>query len=106
MFSSLISFLNFVFVPPEFTQTRKKVSIGIISPYKAQVNAIEERVREYSTNHLDVTDFSVSVRSVDGFQGGEEDVIIISTVRCNGNGSIGFLSNLQRTNVLLTRARY
>ncbi|XP_004300915.1 PREDICTED: uncharacterized protein LOC101300152 [Fragaria vesca subsp. vesca] len=90
----------------EFTQTRKKVSIGIISPYKAQVNAIEERVREYSTNHLAGTDFSVSVRSVDGFQGGEEDVIIISTVRCNGNGSIGFLSNLQRTNVLLTRARH
>ncbi|KAI3942867.1 hypothetical protein MKW92_012849 [Papaver armeniacum] len=43
--------------------------------------------------------------SIDGFQGGEEDIIIISTVRSNSEGSIGFLSNLQRTNVALTRAR-
>ncbi|KAF3663054.1 hypothetical protein FXO38_10841 [Capsicum annuum] len=45
------------------------------------------------------------VRSVDGFQGGEEDVIIISTVCCNSSGSVGFLSNLQRANIALTRAR-
>ncbi|XP_024161493.1 uncharacterized protein LOC112168807 [Rosa chinensis] len=90
----------------EFTRTKKKVSIGVISPYKAQVNAIEEKVREYSTDHLAGTGFTLSVRSVDGFQGGEEDVIIISTVRCNGNGSIGFLSNHQRANVVLTRARH
>ncbi|PQP95026.1 putative helicase senataxin [Prunus yedoensis var. nudiflora] len=83
---------------------KKKVSVGIISPYKAQVNAIQLRVRNYS--EVSGTDFSVSVRSVDGFQGGEEDVIIISTVRCNGNGSVGFLSNRQRANVVLTRARH
>ncbi|XP_050364089.1 uncharacterized protein LOC126782808 isoform X2 [Argentina anserina] len=90
----------------EFTQTRKKVSVGIISPYNAQVYEIEERVKEYCKDHIAGTDFSVSVRSVDGFQGGEEDVIIISTVRCNWNGSIGFLSNPQRANVVLTRARH
>ena len=48
---------------------------------------------------------SISVRSIDGFQGGEEDVIIISTVRCNKTGEIGFLKNRQRTNVAITRAR-
>ncbi|CAL2229725.1 unnamed protein product [Prunus armeniaca] len=71
---------------------------------EAQVNAIQLRVRNYC--EVSGTDFSVSVRSVDGFQGGEEDVIIISTVRCNGNGSVVFLSNCQRGNVVLTRARH
>lgn len=81
--------------------TRKRISIGVISPYKAQVYAIHGKIgKTYSED----SNFSVSVCSVDGFQGGEEDVIIISTVRCNGNGSVGFLSNRQRTNVALTRA--
>lgn len=48
----------------------------------------------------------MDVRSVDGFQGGEKDVIIISAVRSNANRSIGFLSSSQRVNVALTRARY
>ncbi|KAF8407481.1 hypothetical protein HHK36_006615 [Tetracentron sinense] len=83
--------------------TRKRVSVGVMSPYNAQVYAIQEKLGDrYST----CSDFSVSVRSVDGFQGGEDDVIIISTVRCNWNGSVGFLSKHQRTNVALTRARY
>ncbi|XP_027368476.1 uncharacterized protein LOC113874453 [Abrus precatorius] len=88
----------------EFVRTRKKVSIGIISPYKAQVFEIQERIKHY----ISVSDsyFSVSVRSVDGFQGGEEDIIILSTVRCNGSGKVGFLSNRQRANVALTRAKY
>ncbi|PHU12289.1 hypothetical protein BC332_19219 [Capsicum chinense] len=51
------------------------------------------------------SDFSVNVRSIDGFQGGEGDVIIISTFCCNSSGSVGFLLNLQRANVALTRAR-
>ncbi|XP_009341860.2 uncharacterized protein LOC103933883 [Pyrus x bretschneideri] len=88
----------------EFIGTKKKVSIGVISPYKAQVYAIQEGVKKYSKKCN--PQFSVSVRSVDGFQGGEEDVIIISTVRCNVKGAIGFLSNCQRANVALTRARY
>ena len=50
--------------------------------------------------------FSVNVRSVDGFQGGEEDIIIISTVRSNLSGKVGFLSNRQRANVAITRARH
>ncbi|VFQ99746.1 unnamed protein product [Cuscuta campestris] len=89
----------------EFQATKQKVQIGCISPYKAQVYAIQEKLgNNYST---DVgSGFCVNVRSVDGFQGGEEDVIIISTVRSNGKGAVGFLSNFQRTNVVLTRARY
>lgn len=89
----------------EYLSSKKKVCVGCISPYKAQVFAIQQILgKKYSTDVK--SDFSVNVRSVDGFQGGEEDVIIISTVRCNGNGSVGFLSNLQRANVALTRARY
>ncbi|KAL4598719.1 hypothetical protein ACB092_11G078100 [Castanea dentata] len=88
----------------ESIRTKKKVKVGIISPYKAQVDAIGEKVKNYSADSND--DFSISVRSVDGFQGGEEDVIIISTVRCNMNGVVGFLENHQRANVALTRARH
>ncbi|KAK9724097.1 hypothetical protein RND81_05G047900 [Saponaria officinalis] len=85
--------------------TKQKVSVGVISPYKGQVGLIQENTgKRYAK--CDKNEFSVSVRSVDGFQGGEEDIIIISTVRSNGNGSIGFLSNHQRTNVALTRARH
>lgn len=88
----------------EFLRTRRKVSIGVISPYKGQVYAIQEKVKEYTK--LSDSDFSVNVRSIDGFQGGEQDVIIFSTVRCNDMGAIGFLKNRQRVNVALTRARY
>ena len=95
--------LIFLFLATEFIGTKKNVSIGVISPYKAQVYAIQEMLNKYTETCN--TGFSVSVRSVDGFQGGEEDVIIISTVRCNENGSVGFLSNRQRANVALTRAR-
>ena len=87
----------------EFSRTKKNVSVGVISPYKSQVSAIKEKVRKYSKS---ISGFTVNVRSVDGFQGGEDDVIIISTVRCNGSGRVGFLCNRQRANVALTRARY
>jgi len=85
-------------------KTRKKVSIGIISPYNAQVYEIQEEIEQYT--RVANSNFSINVRSVDGFQGGEEDIIIISTVRSNGTGDVGFLSNRQRTNVAMTRARY
>lgn len=88
----------------EFLKTRKKVSIGIISPYNAQVYEIQENIKRNSS--VSDPDFSVSVRSIDGFQGGEEDIIIISTVRSNEDANIGFLSIRNRANVALTRARY
>jgi senataxin len=87
----------------EFVRTRNKVSIGIISPYKAQVNEIQEKVKQYMVSD---PHFTVNVRSVDGFQGGEEDIIIISSVRSNFAGNVGFLSDRRRANVAMTRARY
>jgi senataxin len=101
-FALILCEISFSF--SEFMRTKKKVSIGIISPYNAQVYEIQEKVKQYT--RVSNSDFSVSVRSVDGFQGGEEDIIIISTVRSNGSGKVGFLSNRQRTNVAMTRARY
>ncbi|KAK4274971.1 hypothetical protein QN277_018122 [Acacia crassicarpa] len=88
----------------EFLNTREKVSVGVISPYNDQVYEIQEKVEKYSS--VSDPNFSVTVRSVDGFQGGEEDVIIISTARSNENGKVGFLSDLRRANVALTRARH
>lgn len=81
------------------------MSVGVISPYKGQIRAIQERIGDKYNSVSDEL-FTLNIRSVDGFQGGEEDVIIISTVRSNGNGKIGFLSNRQRANVALTRARH
>ena len=75
----------------------------MVSPYASQVVTIQEKLA-HKYEKLD--GFSVKVKSIDGFQGGEEDIIILSTVRSNSRGSVGFLSSLQRTNVALTRARY
>ncbi|KAK1380720.1 P-loop containing nucleoside triphosphate hydrolases superfamily protein [Heracleum sosnowskyi] len=80
-----------------------KVTIGVISPYSAQVSEIRRELGQKYDNH---NDFQVRIRSIDGFQGGEEDIIIISTVRSNQNGSIGFAFSPQRINVALTRARH
>ncbi|MBR4447339.1 IGHMBP2 family helicase [Methanobrevibacter sp.] len=66
--------------------------IGIISPYADQVKIIQEMT-------------PVEVKTVDGFQGREKEIIIISTVRSNENGNIGFLSDLRRLNVAITRAK-
>lgn len=66
--------------------------IGIISPYADQVKLIQEKT-------------PVEVKTVDGFQGREKEIIIISTVRSNDNGNIGFLSDLRRLNVAITRAK-
>ncbi|KAJ6351132.1 hypothetical protein OIU78_007125 [Salix suchowensis] len=81
----------------------QKVRVGVISPYTAQVVAIQEKLGQKYEN---IDGFSVKVSSIDGFQGGEEDIIIISTVRSNRGGAIGFMSDPRRINVALTRARH
>jgi hypothetical protein len=82
-------------------RTGQRVSVGVICPYAAQVEAIQQAVGDEKAMHP----LALHVNSVDGFQGSEE-VIILSTVRSNSAGSIGFLSNVRRANVALTRARY
>ncbi|KAJ6726124.1 MAMMARY TURMOR VIRUS RECEPTOR-like protein 1 2 MTVR1 2 [Salix purpurea] len=81
----------------------QKVRVGVISPYTAQVVAIQEKLGQKYEN---IYGFSVKVSSIDGFQGSEEDIIIISTVRSNRGGAIGFMSDPRRINVALTRARH
>ncbi|KAK3421353.1 hypothetical protein EUGRSUZ_G02006 [Eucalyptus grandis] len=83
--------------------SEEDLTVGVISPYRAQVAAVLANLgKEYEN----VKGFMVKVKSVDGFQGGEEDIVILSTVRSNSRGNIGFLSSSKRTNVALTRARY
>ncbi|KAM3274156.1 hypothetical protein ACQJBY_043370 [Aegilops geniculata] len=79
------------------------LSIGVVSPYSCQVGVIKDRLG----NKYDTCDgFHVRVKSIDGFQGEEDDIIIVSTVRSNGSGGLGFLADNRRTNVALTRARH
>ena len=73
--------------------------IGVITPYTRQVKQISERL---SSSQIPK---GVEVRTVDGFQGREKTIIIISLVRSNNDNEIGFLVNPQRMNVLLTRAK-
>ncbi|WVZ74165.1 hypothetical protein U9M48_022380 [Paspalum notatum var. saurae] len=87
----------------ESVDTRRAIRVGVVSPYKGQVRAIQEKLTGAYAMH---DGFSVKVRSVDGFQGAEEDVIIFSTVRSNTAGKIGFLADINRTNVALTRAKH
>lgn len=81
----------------------EKNSIGIISPYKAQVNLLEIKVEE--NEELKKMGKRLAINTVDGFQGQERDLIYISLVRSNDDGEIGFLSDLRRMNVAMTRAR-
>ncbi|KAG0608710.1 hypothetical protein M758_8G126400 [Ceratodon purpureus] len=80
----------------------KKLDVGVISPYKSQVENLERRLSRFNV----MGDFTVEVKSVDGFQGREKDIIVFSTVRSNRDGNIGFLQDHRRLNVAITRAKY
>ena len=81
----------------------ERLDVGIISPYKVQTQYLRQQIRKRE----EFRPFRqvISVNTVDGFQGQERDIIIISLVRSNDNGQIGFLSDLRRMNVAMTRAR-
>ncbi len=81
----------------------ENTDIGVISPYKAQVQLLRRMFGRDA--FLRPFRNSITVNTVDGFQGQERDIIIISLVRANGDGSIGFLSDIRRMNVAITRAR-
>ena len=81
----------------------ESIDVGIISPYRAQVQLLRKmiRAREFFRPYRHL----ISVNTVDGFQGQERDVVLISLVRSNEGGDIGFLRDLRRMNVAITRAR-
>ncbi len=81
----------------------ERIDFGIISPYKAQVQYLRRLIKSEAWLRP-IREF-FTVNTVDGFQGQERDVIFISLVRANENGQIGFLSDLRRMNVAMTRAR-
>ncbi|BFG15998.1 hypothetical protein CerSpe_022720 [Prunus speciosa] len=87
----------------EWIVSKQKLSIGVVSPYAAQVVAVQDKLRQ---RYDKIDGFTVKVKTVDGFQGGEDDIIIVSTVRSTIHQSIDFISKPQRVNVALTRARH
>ena len=81
----------------------EQIDVGVISPYRAQVQYLRRllKQREFFKPYRRL----ITVNTVDGFQGQERDIIPISMVRANENGEIGFLRDLRRMNVAITRAR-
>jgi len=89
----VIRIVNDLLAPGDLTPE----DIGVISPYAGQVRLIQEM--------LDGQIDGLEVKSVDGYQGREKEIIVLSTVRANDSGKVGFLSNYRRLNVALTRAK-
>ena len=81
----------------------ESIDFGLISPYKAQVQYLRSKIR--GSSFLRPFRSLITVNTVDGFQGQERDVVFISLVRANEDGQIGFLNDLRRMNVAITRAR-
>ena len=101
--------LNLLTLAEYFTKIGKQrvlsesIDVGIISPYRAQVQYLKKLIKKYE--FFKPYRRLISVNTVDGFQGQERDVILISLVRSNDEGQIGFLKDLRRMNVAMTRAR-
>lgn len=81
----------------------EQIDVGVISPYRAQVQYLRQQLRR--EEFFKPFRRLISVNTVDGFQGQERDIIVISLVRSNDEGQIGFLRDLRRMNVAITRAR-
>lgn len=81
----------------------ERIDVGVISPYRAQVQYLRRLIMK--SEYFKPFRRFISVNTVDGFQGQERDVIVVSLVRSNDDGQIGFLRDLRRMNVAITRAR-
>lgn len=81
----------------------EQVDVGVISPYRAQVQYLRKLIG--ASAYFKPYRRHITVNTVDGFQGQERDIILISLVRSNEEGDIGFLRDLRRMNVAMTRAR-
>jgi ATP-dependent RNA/DNA helicase IGHMBP2 len=89
--------LKMIYTPGEFP------GIAIISPYRHQVEVLKELV--CSSSGLQEAISAIAVNTIDSFQGQERDVVYISMTRSNADSVIGFLSEIRRMNVAMTRAR-
>lgn len=92
----------------DFGSEEKPISIGVISPYGGQVAFIKDQMSKMSCTYTSKSGVQVldwEVKSIDGFQGKESDIIIFSAVRANEHGRIGFVDDERRLNVALTRGR-
>jgi superfamily I DNA and/or RNA helicase len=99
----LFKHLSLLLEQYEYSKQEQKISIGIISPYKEQIERLKEKLIEHNFEGKPISE--ISVKTIDGFQGEERDVIYISLVRSNSNSEIGFLRDIRRMNVALTRAK-
>ncbi len=81
----------------------ERIDTGIISPYKGQVRLLRQMLR--ADPFWKPFRSLLTIDTVDGFQGQERDIIVVSLVRSNDQGQVGFLRDLRRTNVAITRAR-
>ena len=81
----------------------ERIDVGVISPYRAQVQYLRGLIKHEA--FFKPYRRLISINTVDGFQGQERDIILVSLVRSNDEGQIGFLRDLRRMNVAITRAR-
>ena len=77
------------------------IEIGVICPYAEQVRYIRSKISE----DKELLSLNIEINSIDGFQGQEKDLILITLTRSNDMGIIGFLSDYRRLNVAMTRAK-
>lgn len=81
----------------------ERIDVGLISPYRGQVRLLRQMLKRNA--FFKPFRSLITINTVDGFQGQERDVIVISMVRSNEDGQVGFLRDLRRMNVAITRAR-